>query len=69
MASGSACELETQLIIAADVDLLVSQESATLLATIARVKSMLHSLETSLTRQLERRVETADHPAVGSQNT
>ena len=51
IATGSACELETQLLIAGDVDLLDDETMTSLQSDLRRVKEMLHALDKSLTRR------------------
>ncbi len=58
IASGSACELETQCLIALDVDLVGRDEAQGMLQTIRRIKNMLFALEASLTR---RQASTSRH--------
>jgi len=49
IASGSACELETQLDIALDLDYLSEPEHVRLIGTLAGIKAKLGGLEKSLT--------------------
>ncbi|NND01955.1 MAG: four helix bundle protein [Acidimicrobiia bacterium] len=49
IAAGSANELETQLLIAADAGLVPRQQATDLAGDIARIRKMLYSLERSAT--------------------
>ncbi len=52
IASGSACELEAQLLISSDIGLLEEGAAGQLLQTVDEIKRMLHALDTEFTRRV-----------------
>ena len=51
IATGSVCELETQLLIALDVDQMTEDTGRPLLNAVDEVKRMLHALEAAYSRR------------------
>ena len=51
IASGSACELETQILIASDTRLLQQIETGPLLQAVDEIKRMLHALDADFSRR------------------